>query len=85
MDQSERYERGIYATAEEAVAVCKSIVESSLREQLPSSVTAPQLYRRYENFGADPFIVTSGDNEKTVKFSAWTYAKRRSEELFDKL
>jgi hypothetical protein len=81
MDESERYERGVYVTAEAAVAVCKAIVESSLRDQLAPGLSAAQLYWRYENFGADPFIVATGDDEDTVKFSAWSYAKQRCHKL----
>jgi hypothetical protein len=60
-----------------------SIVETSLLEQLAPGFTATQLYRRYENFGDDPFIVTSGDDKNSVKFSAWLYAKQRCAELLE--
>jgi hypothetical protein len=80
MDESERYEHGVYATAEDAIAVCKSIVEASLHEQLAPGLTAAQLYKQYVNFGVDPFIVLSG-KEIDVQFSAWTYAKQRCSEL----
>lgn len=41
-------------------------------------MTALQLYTSYVLFGEDPYINSTDEN---ARFSAWNYAKLRSEEL----
>ena len=41
---------------------------------------ADQLYERYTDFGKDPFVVAL-EGAPRVKFSAWTYAQQRAQEL----
>jgi hypothetical protein len=77
-EEGERCELGRFETAAEAVAACQQLVEENLRRlyaQRPDSSPA-ELYEYYQSFGEDPFIVSDGDR---VEFSAWTYAKERSE------
>jgi hypothetical protein len=77
-EEAERSELGRFETAAEAVAACQQRVDESLRwlyAQRPDSSPA-ELYEYYQSFGEDPFIVAEGDR---VEFSAWTYAKERSE------
>jgi hypothetical protein len=77
-DEDERCELGRFETAAEAVAACQGRVDKSLRwlhAQRPGSSPA-ELYDYYLSFGDEPFIVAEGDR---VDFSAWTYAKERSE------
>jgi hypothetical protein len=77
-DEDERCELGRFETAAEAVAACQQRVDESLRwlyAQRPDS-NPDELYEYYQSFGEDPFIVAEGDR---VDFSAWTYAKERSE------
>src|SRR3989344_4643828 len=80
MDESERYEQGEYETYDEAVAVCKKIVDEYLISAHKDQMTADELYESYKSFGEDPFIVPA--DEKT-RFSAWKYAKERCKELCD--
>ncbi|GEM_PF-1487155 len=79
MDKDERYQLGVYATAEEAVAACKRIVDDDLRGYCASNpgITADGLYDLYVSFGDDPFIVAS-ESSDPVEFSAWEYAKEQS-------
>ena len=76
-DEDERYQAGVYATAEEAVARCKKIVDGSLEEC--SGDTADAIYKQYTSFGDDAFVVAR--DAPPVTFSAWDYAKQRCEEL----
>jgi hypothetical protein len=81
MDATERREHGTYDTLEEALAVCRAIVEQSLINGYRPGMTADALYSGYVAFGDDPFIVVAGGSDDGIKFSAWTYAKARCEEI----
>jgi len=81
MDESERYTLGEYETCEEAVKECKEIVDDFLQSGYKAGTTADELYKGYQMFGEDPFI-SSGDSN--CRFSAWTYAKARCEEICNK-
>ena len=76
MDPDERYKLGDFDNLEAAISACKKIVDDCLAEYHEPGMTAVSLYRQYTFFGSDPFI-TGGDNG----FSAWGYAKKRSEEI----
>src|SRR5262249_34840269 len=73
MDEDERYTHGIFATPEEAIAACRSIVDRCLAYK--PGKTAEELYDGYVMAGDDPFVVPD------VEFSAWDYAKWRCSEL----
>jgi len=73
MDEDERYTLGVFATPEEAIAACRSIVDGCIGSE--PGATAETLFKNYAMFGEDPFIVPG------VGFSAWDYAKRRCAEL----
>ncbi len=77
MDESERYLNGKYETEEEALSVCKKIVDDYLIKAYKPEMTAKQLYESYVNFGEDPFI-------KGGSFRAWSYAEKRSVEFVKK-
>ncbi|MBC7901550.1 MAG: hypothetical protein H7070_16025 [Saprospiraceae bacterium] len=79
MDESERYAFGEFDTAEAALAAAKSMVDEDIASFYKEGMSAGDVYSQYTAFGVDPFIVS--DAEK-VEFSAWTYAKARSEELY---
>jgi hypothetical protein len=81
MDESERSENGIFASADEAVAACKKIVDDDLDSMWRPGTTAAALYRLYVSFGPDPFAVPINPNDPPVNFSAWTYAKKRCQDL----
>ena len=76
MDEDARYKYGAYESLEEAVQVCKAIVDACLTRGYEPGVSARKLYEGYVASGDDPFIVGPG-----AKFSAWTYARQRCEAL----
>ena len=78
MDESERYKLGEYDTCDEAVAVCKKIVDDFLNTGYKEGMSFKELYEGYTGFGEDPFIIS---DDESCFFSAWDYAKKRSVEL----
>jgi hypothetical protein len=80
MDEEDRWELGTFATAEEAFAACRALVDKHLMEHVKPGMAAAELYDHYVEFGDDPFIVTT-PGTPSVKFSAWDYAKQRAEEI----
>jgi hypothetical protein len=81
MDEDERYQHGMFLTAEEAIAACKSIVDKELESYLKQGFTATELYKTYTGFGEDPFIVCVDPAVERVHFSAWEYAYERSQAI----
>jgi hypothetical protein len=82
MDEEERYTLGEYETLEEAIVVCKSVVDQFLKEEYKPGVTAEKLYKTYVAFGEDPFIRgVQAMRREDVPFSAWTYARKRCREI----
>lgn len=81
MDESERTDHGVFATADKAIAACKEIVDDDLRAMWKPGTTAKELYKLYVAFGPDPFVVPLNPNDTGVEFSAWMYAKERCKEL----
>jgi hypothetical protein len=83
MDETEQVEDGVFATAEEAIAECKEIVDDDLNSTIADKpdLTAKELYELYVLFGPDPFIVPINKDDEAPKFSAWDYAKERSQVL----
>jgi hypothetical protein len=77
MDESKRWEQGRYDTLEEAMAVCKRMVDDFLQDAYRPGMSAEELERAYRMFGDDPFI--PGVDRET--FSAWTYASGRAREM----
>jgi hypothetical protein len=81
LEDDERSTYGTVATAEQALDICRKLVDQSLMHQYQQGgVTAEALYDRYTDFGDDPFVVAL-DGAPDVKFSAWSYAKQRAAEL----
>jgi hypothetical protein len=77
-DESERYKQGEYDTYEEAVKVCREIVDGELLHLYEKGASAADLYSSYTSFGEDPFVRPS---PKGQRFSAWEYANLRCEEM----
>jgi len=77
MDPDERYEQGIYDNVEDALAVCRRLVDFSLKEGYQPGMTAEALFGYYRSFGDDPFIVAIEGSDDGAKFSAWDYARER--------
>ena len=78
MDESHRYKYGDYETYEEAVAVCKAIVDDFLPSTCGEGDTAKKLRQVYLTFGEDPFVVPTPDNRD---FSVWDYVRQRCDEI----
>lgn len=78
MDESERRSRGEYETFEEAVAVCKEIVDRCLRDAYTEGMTADELISQYILYGDDPWIMGDG---QPYHFSARDYARKRAGEI----
>jgi hypothetical protein len=78
MDESARYTLGEYASAIEASAAARAVVERDLQELYRPGMSAAKLFSHYTSFGRDPFIVS---NDPACTFSAWDYARARSQEL----
>ena len=76
-DMEERWEKGVYDTRQEALAVCHELVDQSLKEVFKPGMSAEVLYDSYTSFGDDPFIIVLDGVDDSAKFSAWTYAKER--------
>lgn len=62
----------------EAIAKCIEIVYKCLQASYKPRMTNEELYEDYTSFGDDPYIVGDG------KFSAWTYAKQKCDEICSK-
>ncbi len=76
-DEDEHSELGTFSTADEALDVCRRLVDETLLAEYKDGETADQLFERYTSFGDDPFIVAVAGSPR-VEFSAWTYARQRA-------
>jgi hypothetical protein len=76
-DESERVSHGVFATADEALAACRSIVDGFLTDAFKPDMSPDALYKYYMGFGDDPFVVPVDPKDASVRFSAWEYAKER--------
>ncbi|NMB47933.1 hypothetical protein GYA13_00615 [Candidatus Kuenenbacteria bacterium] len=82
MDGDYRSPRGGYDTLEEAISICKDIVDGYILSLDYQNSSFDQLWGQYTAFGEDPWI--SGPVEG-IPFSAWDYAKNGLRELAGKL
>src|SRR4051812_21536448 len=78
MDESEQYPGGEFKTVEEAIRAARQMVDDDLASLYKPGMAADDLYRYYTTFGTDPYILSSDEN---CSFSAWTYARQRSQEI----
>lgn len=85
MDKSERYKKGEYGTEQEAVDICKKIVQEFMNHEISNAKSAEELRERWVMFGDDPFIKCTGESRISRLFSAADYAKEIVEEIFGKL
>jgi hypothetical protein len=82
MEEDERYEVATLSTIEEAMTACKRIVDNDLSALAKGkNYTPDELYEHYVSFGSDPFIVALDPKDDRPCFSAWDYAKERSQVL----
>ncbi len=77
-DETANYKLGDFDSFEEAVDVCKKIVDDFLQRSYKEGATAAELHQNYINFGEDPFIVGAS---APFKFSAWDYAKQKCSQI----
>lgn len=82
MDEDEAFDLPALASAEEALARCKAIVDRSLQELRCEGMSADALYTRYQMFGDDPVVIASG-GAPDVFFSGWCYAQTQAAALVD--
>src|ERR1700722_20140636 len=75
MDDDARREHGTYDSREQALAACRAIVEASVKAHLEPGMSAAALFKRYQDFGDDPFILVIDGRDDDAKFSAWSYAQ----------
>src|ERR1700744_2720064 len=84
--KNDRSERGIYATAADAIKACQAIIDDSLiweYQQCASDEGGPtgqQLYDRFADFGDSPSVVALEGAPK-VDFVVKSYARKRADEL----
>jgi hypothetical protein len=81
MDESERSDHGVFASAEDALAACKAMIDDELNTMHSPGMSAEELYRLYIGFGPDPFVVPLDPDDASIEFSAWSYAKQRCKEV----
>jgi len=77
-DEYERYQLGQFETYAEGLTACRRIVDDFLAAHHVPGMTAADLYQQYTAYGEDPWI-SPADTEP--RFSAWTYAGERCQEL----
>jgi hypothetical protein len=77
MDSDERWELGVFDTAQEALAACRRMVDHDLMGIHKPGMSVADLMARYQAFGDEPFIVPI-DGAPAVEFSAWHYAEERA-------
>lgn len=77
-DEEERYELGEFASAEEALAAARGVVDSFLGQGYRPGMSFGELYAGYTGFGQNPVILS---DDPDCRFSAWDYARERCREL----
>ena len=80
-DESERIDYGVFATADEAIAQSKKIIDHDLKAMWKQGTSAADLYQLYICWGPDPVVVPLDPSDPEVAFSAWPYAKERCQEI----
>lgn len=73
--------RGDYSSYTEAVRAAKEFVDRSLTELHEKGMSAEDLYQSYTLYGDDSHVVP---DDGDPSFSAWSYAKERSEVICKK-
>jgi hypothetical protein len=80
-DEDERIDYGVFATADEAIAKSKWIIDDDLKWMWKPGMSAADLYQLYICWGPDPVVVPLDPKDPEVAFSAWPYAKERCREI----
>jgi len=77
-DEEERYELGEFASAAEALAAARGVVDDFLGRGYRPGMSSSELYAGYTGFGQNPVILS---DDPDCRFSAWDYAEQRCREL----
>ncbi len=77
MDEKQYWVAGSFDALEEAVAMAKQIVDTSLEEAFKAGGSEKEFYEHYLRWRFDPFIKAIDGPQDGVSFSAWNYAKER--------
>jgi hypothetical protein len=85
MNADERRQAGVYETVDKALAVCRRIVDRSVKQMYRRGMSAKDLYESYVTFGEDPFIQVLDVEDDRAEFSAWNYAKERCQAISGQL
>ena len=80
-DESETYTLGTYATLAEAEAAARDVVDRFLADQHAAGMTADALYRHYQAFGDEPYIVAAPGAPEVPRFAGWEYARARCDAI----
>ncbi len=80
MDEDARYEAGVSATADEALACCIRILRSDLKAMAADCPAVDSLYGQWMSWGEDPFIVTT-DGSPPVAWSSRQYVLAHGAEV----
>jgi hypothetical protein len=74
MDPDERYRLGTYATAAEALAACRALVEKDLAAMFKPGMSAEDLVETWFAWGNDPWA-------EGLEFSAADHVRARAREI----
>ena len=79
MDKAYRSRLGEFEDVQVALGHCRHIVDEYLVAAFKPGMTADALYDNYVMFGEDPYIC--GGDAAAMEFSAWIYARERSDAM----
>lgn len=75
MDESARYQLGVFDTLDDARDAARLVVDEYLRSAYEPGMDSDTLFASYTAFGEDPFIVPTDQPAAGVLFSARDYAR----------
>ena len=78
MDEEEVYDLAEFDSCEEAMAACRKVVDDFLLSTYEPGMNAERLWWLFTSFGDDAYIIGP---DTRCRFSGWTYAKQRCEEI----
>jgi hypothetical protein len=83
-DDNPTWDVEVYATADEAIFACKTIIDEFLDVHVEKCTTAQELYDMYVKLGADPYIVSVDPNDEQVNFNVEKYLEEQIQILMPK-
>jgi hypothetical protein len=73
-------EVGQFATAEEALAAARGVIDRSLQQIVNPGMSAAELYDQFTSLGTSAFI-RSPDGQEAPEFVSFDYARQRCAEI----